>query len=119
MRKARNGGNKFGVLYVIVFILIVIIIPFTVSVIFKVRAPWGIFSAEWTPDGYLGYIGSLIGAAATIYAVRVTIINERKQQDEERVIAAKPWLSSENHILNSNEEIKREEKAWFRKKTFM
>lgn len=109
MKKTRNGGNKFNVLYVIILILIVIIVPFIISVIFKFRVPWSIFSAEWTPDGYLGYIGSLIGATATIYAVRVTIINERKQQDEERVIAAKPWLSSENHILNSNDDIKREE----------
>lgn len=48
-------------------------------------------------------------AAATIYAVRITIVNERKRREEERIILAKPWLVSETLLLCSNKEIQEEE----------
>ena len=88
--------------------MVAIIVPFAISAIFKIHPHRHIFSAEWTADGYLGYIGALIGAAATIYAVRITIVNERKRQ-EERIILAKPWLSSETLLLCSNKDIQEEE----------
>ena len=96
-------------MYAVAFIVVAIIVPFAISAIFKIHPHRHIFSAEWTADGYLGYIGALIGAAATIYAVRITIVNERKRREEERIILAKPWLVSETLLLCSNKEIQEEE----------
>lgn len=110
MKNINNmGKKKINVLYITALIVVIAIIPFAVSAIFKIHPHQNIFSAEWTSDGYLGYIGSLIGAAATIYAVRITIINERKCQEEERIISAKPWLTSETLLICSNKEIQEEE----------
>ena len=103
-----NDKRKKVILYVVAFIVVAIIIPFAISAIFKIHPHQYIFSAEWTADGYLGYIGALIGAAATIYAVRITIANERKRQEEERIITAKPWLISETLLLCSNNDIQEE-----------
>lgn len=105
----KRGKKKSKLLYIAALFAIIAIIPFIVSAIFKIHPHHNIFSAEWTSDGYLGYIGSLIGTAATIYAVRITIVNERKRQEEERIILAKPWLSSETLLLCSNKDIQEEE----------
>lgn len=109
--KITNNNNKWKtiILYAVAFIVVAIIVPFTISTVFKIHPHRHIFSAEWTADGYLGYIGALIGASATIYAVRITIIYERKRQEEERIILAKPWLSSETLLLCSNKDIQEEE----------
>lgn len=110
MNNTNNDSKReTSIKCVVVFIVVAIIVPFAISAAFKIHPHRHIFSAEWTADGYLGYIGALIGAAATIYAVRVTIINERKRQEEERIISAKPWLVSETLLLCSNEEIQEEE----------
>lgn len=110
MKKSdKRGKKKSNVLHIAASFVIIAIIPFIVSAIFKIHPHHNIFSAEWTPDGYLGYIGSLIGAVATIYAVRITIINERRRQEEERIISAQPWLVSETLLLCSNETICKEE----------
>ena len=105
----KRGKKKSKLLYIAALFAIIAIIPFIVSAIFKIHPHHNIFSAEWTSDGYLGYIGSLIGAAATIYAARITIINERRRQEEERIISAQPWLVSETLLLCSNETICKEE----------
>lgn len=109
--KNTNSNNKWKtiILYAFAFIVVAIIVPFAISAIFKIHPQRHIFSAEWTADGYLGYIGALIGAAATICAVRITIVNERKQQEEERIISAKPWLASQTLLLCSNKDIQEEE----------
>ena len=93
------------VLYIAATVFIIFIVPFLVNVIFKIHPQYNIFSAEWSPDGYLGYIGSVIGATATIFAVRMTILNEKRQQKKDQILAARPWLVSETELLNSNEEI--------------
>lgn len=110
MKNANNNDKrKTSVICVVALIVVAIIVPFAISAVFKIHPHRYIFSAEWTADGYLGYIGALIGAAATIYAVRITIVNERKRQEEERIILAKPWLSSETLLLCSNKDILEEE----------
>lgn len=110
MKNANNNDKrKTSVICVVALIVVAIIVPFAISAVFKIHPHRHIFSAEWTADGYLGYIGALIGAVATIYAVRITIVNERKRQEEERIILAKPWLSSETLLLCSNKDILEEE----------
>lgn len=110
MKNANNNDKrKTSVICVVALIVVAIIVLFAISAVFKIHPHRHIFSAEWTADGYLGYIGALIGAIATIYAVRITIVNERKRQEEERIILAKPWLSSETLLLCSNKDILEEE----------
>ena len=104
-----NSKRKINIIYIVAFIVVAIIVPFAISAIFKIHPHRHIFSAEWTADGDLGDIGALIGAAATIYAVRITIVNERKRQEEEHIILAKPWLSSETLLICSNKDIQEEE----------
>lgn len=95
-------------IYIFTIIFSICIVPFLVNAIFKIHLQHSAFSAEWSPDGYLGYIGSLLGAAATIIAVRMTILNEKKQQEKNQILASRPWLVSETELLNSNEEIQEE-----------
>ena len=59
----------------------------------------------WGAADVLSYYGTLLGAVATIVAVVLTIRFTKKQQMEEHCIAAKPFLTSETILLNSNEEI--------------
>lgn len=86
--------------------LILVAAPFIVNAIIRKCADASY--CELSLDGYLGYIGALIGAAATIIAVKITIAHERKQHEQERFLFARPWLTSESILLNSNDEIKQE-----------
>ena len=38
----------------------------------------------------------------------MTILNEKKQQEKNQILASRPWLVSETELLNSNEEIQEE-----------
>ena len=96
-------------LYGALSIVIIFVIPIIVSNVYRQPAYCSFLVAEWEAETYLGYIGSFLGAAATIYAVRATIVHERKQQENARIIAVKPWLASETQLLNSNGEIQCEE----------
>lgn len=53
----------------------------------------------------LSYCGAIFGALATIIAVFLTIRFTREQQQEDRIVAAKPWLTSEINTFNSNQEV--------------
>ena len=89
-----------------VIALIFVAAPFIVNAIIRKYADASY--CELSLDGYLGYIGAFIGAAATIIAVKITIAHERKQHEQERILCAKPWLTSESILLNSDDEIKQE-----------
>lgn len=97
--------NKTAVGVVVVFALAFALI--LTSIIISTYSP--LVSSEISADGLLSYIGALLGAAATICAVRITIVNERNRQEEDRIISAKPWLASETLMLCSNEDIQEEE----------
>lgn len=95
--------NKTAVVVVVALAFALILTPIIIST----YSP--LVSSEISADGLLSYIGALLGAAATICAVRITIFNERNRQEEDRIISAKPWLASETLMLCSNEDIQEEE----------
>lgn len=97
--------NKTAVVVVVVVALAFALI--LTPIIISTYSP--LVSSEISADGLLSYIGALLGAAATICAVRITIFNERNRQEEDRIISAKPWLASETLMLCSNEDIQEEE----------
>lgn len=57
------------------------------------------------PDGWLGFIGSILGAVATIAAVIITIKNESKRQKKNDILKSKPWITSKNNILSISEDL--------------
>lgn len=55
---------------------------------------------ELSADGLLGFFGALIGAIATIVAVRATIEHEKKKEVRERIIANKPWITTDSELIS-------------------
>lgn len=55
-----------------------------------------------TPDGWLGFIGSLIGSLITIIALKYTIFDNNKNRRDDKVSESIAFLSLES-ILESNE----------------
>lgn len=91
-------------IWIAFIVFIVVAAPFIVNAVIKKCADASY--CELSLDGYLGYIGAFIGAVATIIAVKITIAHERKQHEQERILFARPWLTSESILLNSNDEIR-------------
>ncbi|MBQ4631286.1 MAG: hypothetical protein IJB70_09910 [Clostridia bacterium] len=54
-----------------------------------------------SPDGWLSFIGELLGAAATIIAVIATIKYEKAKEIREKIIEAKPWLTTNNELISN------------------
>lgn len=54
-----------------------------------------------TPDGWISLIGAILGAIATIVSVRLTIKYEKDKEDTERILLFKPWLTSDNELINN------------------
>lgn len=63
-----------------------------------------------TADGWLGFIGSILGAGATIFAVIITIINETKRQKKNDILKSKPWITSKSDLLFKTEQIENAKK---------
>ena len=101
---------KKNIWILLLFVIgILLIVPLTVNILFKIETNTVILQAEWSADALLGYIGALFGAFATIVAVILTIRFTKEQQRQENIIAARPWLVSNSLRLNSNEAIQAEE----------
>lgn len=62
---------------------------------------------EATYDGWLGFLGSILGAAATIAAVIITIKNESKRQKKNDILKSKPWINSKSNFISAQEDIEK------------
>ena len=79
-------------------------LPLAIHIVFKISAPTSIITAEWSAGEILDYVGSLLGALATIVALRWTILEERNGRAEEQRLAAIPCMaitSLERNTVNS------------------
>lgn len=79
-------------------------LPLAIHIVFKISAPTSIITAEWTAGEVLDYVGSLLGALATIVALRWTIVEERNGRAEEQRLAAIPCMaitSLERNTVNT------------------
>ena len=90
------------VLWVFLVFLLVLGIPAGINECYKMN---GDYTTLWSAADVLSYYGTLLGATATIVAVVWTIRFSKTQQQEERILAAKPWLTSKTELLNSIQEI--------------
>lgn len=50
-------------------------------------------------DAILGFFGEIFGAIATIFAVIVTIIHEKKKEVRERIVLNKPWITTDHELI--------------------
>ena len=63
--------------------------------LFKITAPCKWLNANWTAGEVLGYCGDVVGAAATITAIVLTIIFTQDNQKGERKLSIKPHLQTD------------------------
>jgi hypothetical protein len=65
--------KHYKIFLAIVFILIVVVIPFLINLSFKVSSIDKIFTAEWSAGEMLSYYGSIILGSVTIYLAYISI----------------------------------------------
>ena len=90
------------ILYSVIAIALMVGVPLIMNESYKMNSG---YVTCWDASDVLSYYGTILGATATIIAVILTIRFSKKQQREERIIGAKPWLSSTTELLNSHSEI--------------
>ena len=90
------------ILYSVIAIALMVGVPLIINESYKMNSG---YMTCWDASDVLSYYGTILGATATIIAVILTIRFSKKQQREERIIGAKPWLSSTTELLNSHSEI--------------
>lgn len=82
-------------------IIFIFVIPIGINWAYKTPASLSIFSMDWEAKDVLSFYGSLLGATATIIALRETIRFTRESQKEERKLSVKPRLESKYKHFNS------------------
>ena len=79
---------------IIIALLIAIAgIPFIIHVVFKIHPSNPFFSAEWTAGEFLGFYGVLLGAAATVIGVFLTVSYAQKNYREDVINRSIPFLT--------------------------
>lgn len=79
----------------IIIIMIIFILPVVIiNTLFKIAAPYEWLIAEWTAGELLNYWGAILGAAATIIAIVLTIRFTIENQKDERKLSIKPCLNT-------------------------
>lgn len=91
-----------GLMIILAILIFTIGVPIVINECYKVNSGYITF---WGAADVLIYYGTISGATATIIAVVCTIRFSKKQQMEDRILAARPWFSSNTHLLNKNSEI--------------
>ena len=80
-----------------VSIVFIFIIPIAINWAYKTPASLPIFSMDWEAKDVLSFYGSLLGAAATIIALKETISFTRESQKEERKLSIRPYLETQKY----------------------
>lgn len=88
MKLGRN--NKIVIL---LFAFAIIIVPLSIHFAF-VPEEQARIQSEWTAGELLGYCGAIIGAAATIFAINMTINFTMANQREARKLSIKPYMQT-------------------------
>ena len=77
-----NWNKKQWKSIVILFIALVICVPFFINVFFKIRDPFEIFVAEWSPGDALSFYAAITSAILAIFGISLTIQSSRKELQE-------------------------------------
>jgi hypothetical protein len=83
-----------------IIIIAILLLPILiVHSLFEINTPYKWLEANWKAGEILGYIGSILGAAATITAVVLTIIFTQENQKTERKLSMKPYFQTDYHPI--------------------
>lgn len=95
----RKNKKRIGkiVAWYFVAIIFIFIIPIGINWVYKMPASLPIFSMDWEANDVLSFYGSLLGAAATIIALKETINFTRESQKEERKLSIRPYLETQKY----------------------
>ena len=95
----RKNKKRIGkiVAWYFVAIVFIFIIPIGINWVYKTPAALPIFSMDWEAKDVLSFYGSLLGAAATIIALKETINFTRESQKEERKLSIRPYLETQKY----------------------
>lgn len=95
----RKNKKRIGkiVAWYFVAIVFIFIIPIGINWVYKAPASLPIFSMDWEAKDVLSFYGSLLGAAATIIALKETINFTRESQKEERKLSIRPYLETQKY----------------------
>lgn len=80
-----------------VAIIFIFVIPIGINWAYKKPASIPIFSMDWEAKDVLSFYGSLLGAVATIIALKETINFTRESQKEERKLSIRPYLETQKY----------------------
>lgn len=100
MRKSPKSICKI----IIGCLILGIVIPLLINWLYSIPAPISFLAMHWDAADALGFYGSLLGAAATIFVLQQTIKFTRDSQREERKLSVKPrleteWLPYADHLF--------------------
>ncbi len=95
----KRGIKRLIALVAVAFLFV----PTIVQWAFRTSALVPFLVAEWTAGEFLDYVGSIIGAVATIAAVRMTIQFEREERIDDQRLSVLPLIAVtrlERHVPN-------------------
>lgn len=98
-----------------IFVIIVgclvlgVVIPLLINWLYSIPAPTSFLATRWDAADALGFYGSLLGAAATIFVLQQTIEFTKDSQREDRKLSIKPrletqWLPYAMHLLSLDQD---------------
>ena len=86
-----------------------VVIPFIINWLYSMPAPVSFLAMRWDAADVLGFYGSLLGAAATIFVLQQTIEFTKDSQKEDRKLSIKPrletdWIPYAKHLLSLDQD---------------
>lgn len=94
--------NEHKCITAILSITFLLIVPFIINCLFKLRAPFELFAAEWEAGDVLSFYGALLASVATIIGVYLSIIYAQKNYREDERNRIKPYLALTHLRSKSN-----------------
>lgn len=86
-------------LWSVVGVFFCLVIPLAINYAFTRPALIPLFEVDWEAKDALAFYGSLLGAAATIFVLRQTIVFTKENQKEERKLSVKPYLQTQFKMI--------------------
>lgn len=74
-------------------VALALFVMLAVHILFSFEAPFPWMAAKWSAGDVLGYLGSIIGAGATIFVLLATIDYEKKVDEERSKRAVRPVIA--------------------------
>lgn len=89
-------GNRISTTlkWFLIVAVFAIAVPIGIDIAYKRPSLFPVFDVAWEAKDALAFYGSLLGAVATIFALRMTILFTRENQKEERRLSIMPYLET-------------------------